>query len=66
MYIFLGPCSFLLTSFFFFFSELKLIYWWFISGKKPKPSRPESPTTTPNISVKKKNKDGKGKSDGCH
>ncbi|NXO03765.1 ELF1 factor, partial [Rhinopomastus cyanomelas] len=29
-------------------------------GKKPKPSRPESPTMTPNISVRKKNKDGKG------
>ncbi|XP_073201954.1 ETS-related transcription factor Elf-1 isoform X1 [Lepidochelys kempii] len=29
-------------------------------GKKSKSSRPESPTTTPNISVKKKNKDGKG------
>uniref|UniRef100_A0A8D0GJK9 E74 like ETS transcription factor 1 n=1 Tax=Sphenodon punctatus TaxID=8508 RepID=A0A8D0GJK9_SPHPU len=29
-------------------------------GKKPKPSRPESPTKTPNISVKRKNKDGKG------
>ncbi|NWR73746.1 ELF1 factor, partial [Centropus unirufus] len=27
---------------------------------KPKPVRPESPTITPNISVKKKNKDGKG------
>ncbi|XP_015707201.1 ETS-related transcription factor Elf-1 isoform X3 [Coturnix japonica] len=31
-----------------------------LTGKKPKPARPESPTTTPNISVKKKNKDGKG------
>ncbi|NWQ67608.1 ELF1 factor, partial [Neopipo cinnamomea] len=41
-------------------SSLLLTYWWFISGKKPKPSRSESPTTTPNISVKKKNKDGKG------
>ncbi|XP_054830156.1 ETS-related transcription factor Elf-1 isoform X2 [Eublepharis macularius] len=29
-------------------------------GKKAKPVRPESPTLTPNISVKKKNKDGKG------
>uniref|UniRef100_A0ACB8FJL2 AAA ATPase Elf1 n=1 Tax=Sphaerodactylus townsendi TaxID=933632 RepID=A0ACB8FJL2_9SAUR len=29
-------------------------------GKKAKPARPESPTLTPNISVKKKNKDGKG------
>ncbi|XP_075447175.1 ETS-related transcription factor Elf-1 isoform X2 [Ascaphus truei] len=29
-------------------------------GRKPKLSRPESPTTTPNISVRKKNKDGKG------
>ncbi|XP_019385372.1 PREDICTED: ETS-related transcription factor Elf-1 isoform X1 [Crocodylus porosus] len=29
-------------------------------GKKTRPSRPESPTATPNISVKKKNKDGKG------
>ncbi|XP_063160625.1 ETS-related transcription factor Elf-1 [Candoia aspera] len=29
-------------------------------GKKPKVSRPESPSLTPNISVKKKNKDGKG------
>ncbi|XP_038621922.1 ETS-related transcription factor Elf-1 [Tachyglossus aculeatus] len=29
-------------------------------GRKTKPPRPESPTTTPNISVKKKNKDGKG------
>ncbi|NWT00060.1 ELF1 factor, partial [Mionectes macconnelli] len=29
-------------------------------GKKMKPSRSESPPTTPNISVKKKNKDGKG------
>ncbi|XP_010727181.1 ETS-related transcription factor Elf-1 [Meleagris gallopavo] len=57
--------SFFFRSLFFFylypvFSKLKFIYWWFISGKKPKPSRPESPTTTPNISVKKKNKDGKG------
>ncbi|KAK4829084.1 hypothetical protein QYF61_002028 [Mycteria americana] len=41
-------------------TDVSLTYWWFISGKKPKPSRPESPTTTPNISVKKKNKDGKG------
>ncbi|KAJ7427278.1 ETS-related transcription factor Elf-1 [Willisornis vidua] len=40
--------------------KLQLTYWWFVSGKKPKPSRSESPTTTPNISVKKKNKDGKG------
>ncbi|XP_062982044.1 ETS-related transcription factor Elf-1 [Elgaria multicarinata webbii] len=29
-------------------------------GKKPKAPRSESPTLTPNISVKKKNKDGKG------
>ncbi|XP_004462849.1 ETS-related transcription factor Elf-1 isoform X2 [Dasypus novemcinctus] len=29
-------------------------------GRKTKPSRPDSPATTPNISVKKKNKDGKG------
>ncbi|XP_069826673.1 ETS-related transcription factor Elf-1 [Dendropsophus ebraccatus] len=29
-------------------------------GRKPKTTRPESPTTTPNISVKKKSKDGKG------
>ncbi|XP_060089539.1 ETS-related transcription factor Elf-1 isoform X2 [Heteronotia binoei] len=29
-------------------------------GKKAKPARPYSPTLTPNISVKKKNKDGKG------
>ncbi|KAJ7324551.1 hypothetical protein JRQ81_017571 [Phrynocephalus forsythii] len=29
-------------------------------GKKPKAARPESPTLTPNITVKKKNKDGKG------
>ncbi|XP_033009972.1 ETS-related transcription factor Elf-1 [Lacerta agilis] len=29
-------------------------------GKKPKAPRPESPTLTPNISVKKKSKDGKG------
>ncbi|XP_044304125.1 ETS-related transcription factor Elf-1 [Varanus komodoensis] len=29
-------------------------------GKKPKAARSESPTLTPNISVKKKNKDGKG------
>uniref|UniRef100_J3SFE6 ETS-related transcription factor Elf-1 n=1 Tax=Crotalus adamanteus TaxID=8729 RepID=J3SFE6_CROAD len=29
-------------------------------GKKPKVPRPESPSLTPNISVKKKNKDGKG------
>ncbi|XP_053311436.1 ETS-related transcription factor Elf-1 [Spea bombifrons] len=29
-------------------------------GRKPKTPRPESPTTTPNISVKRKNKDGKG------
>ncbi|XP_053563931.1 ETS-related transcription factor Elf-1 [Bombina bombina] len=29
-------------------------------GRKPKNPRPESPNTTPNISVKKKNKDGKG------
>ncbi|XP_057563765.1 ETS-related transcription factor Elf-1 isoform X1 [Hippopotamus amphibius kiboko] len=29
-------------------------------GRKTKPPRPESPATTPNISVKKKNKDGKG------
>ncbi|NWI84476.1 ELF1 factor, partial [Pitta sordida] len=29
-------------------------------GKKSKPSRSESPTTTPNISLKKRNKDGKG------
>ncbi|XP_015283353.1 PREDICTED: ETS-related transcription factor Elf-1 isoform X2 [Gekko japonicus] len=29
-------------------------------GKKAKPARPDSPTLTPNISVKKKNKDGKG------
>ncbi|XP_053311996.1 ETS-related transcription factor Elf-1-like [Spea bombifrons] len=28
-------------------------------GRKPKTPRPESPTTTPNISVKRKNKDGK-------
>ncbi|XP_057563771.1 ETS-related transcription factor Elf-1 isoform X3 [Hippopotamus amphibius kiboko] len=28
--------------------------------RKTKPPRPESPATTPNISVKKKNKDGKG------
>ena len=32
-----------------------------ISGRKTKPPRPDSPATTPNISVKKKNKDGKGK-----
>ncbi|XP_066477969.1 ETS-related transcription factor Elf-1 [Tiliqua scincoides] len=29
-------------------------------AKKPRAPRPESPTLTPNISVKKKNKDGKG------
>ncbi|XP_073899401.1 ETS-related transcription factor Elf-1 isoform X2 [Castor canadensis] len=29
-------------------------------GRKTKPPRPDSPGTTPNISVKKKNKDGKG------
>uniref|UniRef100_A0A5F8GQG3 E74 like ETS transcription factor 1 n=1 Tax=Monodelphis domestica TaxID=13616 RepID=A0A5F8GQG3_MONDO len=29
-------------------------------GRKTKPPRPDSPTTTPNISLKKKNKDGKG------
>ncbi|XP_006884632.1 PREDICTED: ETS-related transcription factor Elf-1 isoform X2 [Elephantulus edwardii] len=29
-------------------------------GRKTKPPRPDSPTTTPNISVKKKSKDGKG------
>ncbi|XP_053419769.1 ETS-related transcription factor Elf-1 isoform X1 [Nycticebus coucang] len=29
-------------------------------GRKSKPPRPDSPATTPNISVKKKNKDGKG------
>ncbi|PNJ60602.1 ELF1 isoform 5 [Pongo abelii] len=29
-------------------------------GRKTKPARPDSPATTPNISVKKKNKDGKG------
>ncbi|KAG8586134.1 hypothetical protein GDO81_005265 [Engystomops pustulosus] len=29
-------------------------------GRKPKTTRSESPTTTPNISVKKKSKDGKG------
>lgn len=29
-------------------------------GRKAKPPRPDSPATTPNISVKKKNKDGKG------
>ncbi|KAM5288508.1 ETS-related transcription factor Elf-1 isoform 1-T1 [Ctenodactylus gundi] len=29
-------------------------------GRKTKPPRPDSPSTTPNISVKKKNKDGKG------
>ncbi|XP_051051285.1 ETS-related transcription factor Elf-1 isoform X2 [Phodopus roborovskii] len=29
-------------------------------GRKTKPTRPDSPATTPNISVKKKNKDGKG------
>nr|XP_033806518.1 ETS-related transcription factor Elf-1 isoform X2 [Geotrypetes seraphini] len=29
-------------------------------GRKPKNTRPESPTSTPNISVKKRNKDGKG------
>ncbi|XP_068123908.1 ETS-related transcription factor Elf-1 [Hyperolius riggenbachi] len=29
-------------------------------GRKPKMPRPESPTTTPNISVRKKSKDGKG------
>ncbi|XP_004640315.1 ETS-related transcription factor Elf-1 isoform X2 [Octodon degus] len=29
-------------------------------GRKTKPLRPDSPATTPNISVKKKNKDGKG------
>ncbi|XP_056411438.1 ETS-related transcription factor Elf-1 [Hyla sarda] len=29
-------------------------------GRKQKTTRPESPTTTPNISVKKKSKDGKG------
>ncbi|XP_042312406.1 ETS-related transcription factor Elf-1 isoform X2 [Sceloporus undulatus] len=29
-------------------------------GKKPKVPRPESPTLTPNITLKKKNKDGKG------
>ena len=32
-----------------------------LAGRKTKPPRPESPATTPNISVKKKNKDGKGK-----
>ncbi|XP_036611770.1 ETS-related transcription factor Elf-1 isoform X3 [Trichosurus vulpecula] len=29
-------------------------------GRKTKPPRPDSPATTPNISLKKKNKDGKG------
>ncbi|KAM9031031.1 ETS-related transcription factor Elf-1 isoform X2 [Sarcophilus harrisii] len=29
-------------------------------GRKSKPLRPDSPATTPNISLKKKNKDGKG------
>ncbi|KAM4700250.1 ETS-related transcription factor Elf-1 isoform 2-T5 [Discoglossus pictus] len=29
-------------------------------GRKPRNPRPESPTTTPNISVRKKSKDGKG------
>ncbi|XP_063088781.1 ETS-related transcription factor Elf-1 isoform X4 [Cavia porcellus] len=29
-------------------------------GRKTKPPRPDSPATTPNISVKKRNKDGKG------
>ncbi|XP_040611838.1 ETS-related transcription factor Elf-1 isoform X2 [Mesocricetus auratus] len=29
-------------------------------GRKTKPPRPDSPANTPNISVKKKNKDGKG------
>lgn len=29
-------------------------------GRKTKPPRPDSPATTPNISVKKKSKDGKG------
>lgn len=29
-------------------------------GRKPKNPRPESPTATPNITLKKKNKDGKG------
>ncbi|XP_020659927.1 ETS-related transcription factor Elf-1 isoform X2 [Pogona vitticeps] len=29
-------------------------------GKKPKTTRPESPPLTPNITLKKKNKDGKG------
>ncbi|XP_055965759.1 ETS-related transcription factor Elf-1 isoform X2 [Sorex fumeus] len=29
-------------------------------GRKTKPPRPDSPASTPNISVKKKNKDGKG------
>ncbi|KFO27891.1 ETS-related transcription factor Elf-1 isoform X1 [Fukomys damarensis] len=29
-------------------------------GRKSKPPRPDSPATTPNISLKKKNKDGKG------
>lgn len=29
-------------------------------GRKTKPARPDSPATTPNISVKKRNKDGKG------
>ncbi|XP_010019966.1 PREDICTED: ETS-related transcription factor Elf-1 isoform X2 [Nestor notabilis] len=29
-------------------------------GKKSRPPRPESPTTTPNICVKKRNRDGKG------
>ncbi|XP_054945381.1 ETS-related transcription factor Elf-1 isoform X2 [Physeter macrocephalus] len=29
-------------------------------GRKTKPPRPDSPATTPNISVRKKNKDGKG------
>ncbi|XP_063808949.1 ETS-related transcription factor Elf-1 [Pseudophryne corroboree] len=29
-------------------------------GRKQRPARPESPTTTPNISVRKKSKDGKG------
>ncbi|XP_047612071.1 ETS-related transcription factor Elf-1 isoform X7 [Phacochoerus africanus] len=31
-----------------------------LTGRKTKPPRPDSPATTPNISVKKKNKDGKG------
>ncbi|XP_030056415.1 ETS-related transcription factor Elf-1 [Microcaecilia unicolor] len=29
-------------------------------GRKPRNTRPESPTSTPNISMKKRNKDGKG------